>query len=91
VDADQWAEAPGHVLTSMTKQVDVAVYETILALKGGIFSGGVRAFGLKEGGVDYVYDDHNRGFIPAAARQRVEALRQQLIAGALTAPTERGL
>src|SRR5262249_36162675 len=23
VDADQWSEAPGHILTSMTKQVDV--------------------------------------------------------------------
>src|SRR5205085_11100298 len=29
VDADQWSEAPGHVLTSMTKQVDVAVFDTV--------------------------------------------------------------
>ena len=29
-DDDQWNEAPGKVLTSMTKQADVAVFEAIL-------------------------------------------------------------
>jgi basic membrane protein A len=89
VDADQWSEAPGRVLTSMTKQVDVAVYDTIADLQRGVFVGGVRAFGLKEAGVDYVYDDHNRGLIPDAVRAQVERLRQRLIAGELTAPTQR--
>jgi basic membrane protein A len=88
VDADQWHEAPGRILTSMTKQVDVSVFETIRDLKGGKFEGGVRVFGLREKGVDYVYDDHNRGFIPDAVRTRVEALRQKIIAGEISVPSE---
>jgi basic membrane protein A len=90
VDADQWAEAPGRILTSMTKHVDVAVYDTVADLvDGGRFTGGVRVFGLKEGGVDYVYDGHNRPFIPDEVRARVEALRQEIIRGEIVVPTER--
>src|SRR5215207_4269745 len=55
VDADQWDEAPGHVMTSMVKGVDNAVYDAISRVKSGTFRGGVYSFGLKEGGVSYVY------------------------------------
>jgi basic membrane protein A len=89
VDADQWGEAPGRILTSMTKQVAVAVFDTISDLRAGRFAGGVRVFGLKENGVDYVYDGHNRGLIPDGARARVEALRQRIIRGDLSVPSER--
>ena len=47
VDADQWDEAPGRLLTSMTKQVDVSVLEAIRAVKDDRWQGGVRVFGLK--------------------------------------------
>jgi basic membrane protein A and related proteins len=89
VDADQWDEAPGRILTSMTKQVDVSVFETVRDLQQGRFQAGVREFGLKEQGVDYVFDDHNRALIAAETRARVEALRAKLIAGELKAPSER--
>jgi basic membrane protein A and related proteins len=88
VDADQWDEAPGRVLSSMTKQVDVAVFETIRSLVENRFQSGVRIFGLDSGGVDYVYDDHNRALIPADMRARVEALRQDVIAGRIVVPEE---
>jgi basic membrane protein A len=38
-------------------------------------------FGLAENGVGYVYDENNKKLIPDAARERVEALRQEIIAG----------
>jgi basic membrane protein A len=88
VDADQYAEAPGHVLTSMTKQVDVAVFETVRAVRDHHFAGGVKQFGLREGGVDYVFDDHNRALIPAPVRAQVEALRARIIAGEIQVPSE---
>lgn len=88
VDADQWNEAPGHVLTSMTKQVDVAVFDTVRDLKAGKWQGGVRVFGLREGGVDYVYDAHNRALIPDAVHARIEALRRKIIAGEIKVPSE---
>ncbi len=45
-------------------------------------------FGLAEQGVDYVYDEHNRGFIDAAVRERVEMLRRKIIAGEIHVPSE---
>jgi basic membrane protein A len=87
VDADQWREAPGRILTSMIKRVDVAVFETVRAVIDGTFHGGVSTFGLKERGIDYVYDDHNRALVGAATHHRVEALRQAIITGNLAVPT----
>ncbi|MGH7655801.1 MAG: BMP family lipoprotein, partial [Gemmatimonadaceae bacterium] len=64
VDADQYSEAPGHVLTSMVKRVDNAVYDMILRVKENRFKGGIYDYGLAEDGVGYVYDEHNRALIP---------------------------
>lgn len=89
VDADQWAEAPGHVLTSMTKGVDAAVYDTVLRVKDGEFQGGVYSFGLKEAGVGYVYDEHNAALIPDEVHARIEALRQKIIDGTIRVEVER--
>jgi len=86
VDADQWDEAPGRVLTSMTKVVDVGVFETARRVRDKQWQGGVLQFGLKEGGVDYVYDDHNRALIGEAVHARVEELRRQIIAGKIAVP-----
>ncbi len=89
VDADQWDEAPGRVLTSMTKQVDVAVFDTIKSTLEGKFAGGVQVWGLDRGGVDYVYDNHNRPLISDAVRARIEALRAEIVAGRIAVPWER--
>ncbi|MGZ3443990.1 MAG: BMP family lipoprotein [Polyangia bacterium] len=86
VDADQWTEAPGHVLTSMTKVVDVSVFETVRRVRDGQWQGGVLQFGLKEGGVDYVYDERNRALIGDKVRARVEELRKLIIAGKIQVP-----
>lgn len=51
VDADQSYLGP-HILTSALKRVDVAVYDTIEAVKNGSFEGGANAtYGLAEEGV----------------------------------------
>src|SRR5690349_7760640 len=89
VDADQYAEAPGHVLTSMVKGVDNATYDVIKRVKEGTFKGGVYSFGLKEGGVGYVYDEHNRALIPDSVRTRLEQIKQEIIAGRIKVPSER--
>jgi len=89
VDADQAAEAPGHVLTSMIKGVNAAVFNAIARVENGTFKGGVYSFGLAEGGVGYVYDENNRALIPDAARQRVEQLKADIIAGRIKVPSTR--
>ena len=89
VDADQYQEAPGFILTSMVKGVDAAVYDAIKRVKDGKFTGGIYQFGLAENGVGYVYDANNRKLIPDSVRTRLEGLREQIIAGKITVPDTR--
>jgi basic membrane protein A len=89
VDADQWDEAPGRILTSMLKRADVVTYRIIQDLLAHKWQAGVRNFGLAESGVDYVYDTRNSKMIPRAARDAAERLRQDIIDGKVHAPTER--
>ena len=89
VDADQYQEAPGHILTSMVKRVDAAVFDAIQRVKDHRFQGGIFQFGLAEHGVDYVYDEHNRAMIPDSVRTRVESLRREVIDGRIKVPSTR--
>ena len=89
VDSDQHDEAPGRILTSMVKGVDAATYDVIRRAREGSFTGGIYSFGLKEGGVGYVYDDRNRALIPDSVRARVEELKAEIIAGRIAVPTTR--
>jgi basic membrane protein A and related proteins len=88
VDSDQYDEAPGHILTSMVKRVDVAVFDTIREVLEGRWSGGVRTFGLAQEGVAWVYDDRNKALIPDAVKARVDSLSAEIVAGRIVAPTE---
>jgi basic membrane protein A len=89
VDADQYKEAPGYVLTSMVKRVDNAVFDAIRRVQEKRFRGGIYQYGLAEQGVGYVYDANNRQLIPADARAKVEALKQDIIAGRIQVPSTR--
>jgi basic membrane protein A len=88
VDSDQHDEAPGHILTSMVKAVDVAVFDVIRELKEGRWRGGVRTFGLESQGVRWVHDERNRALIPDAVKARVDSLAAAIVAGTITVPTE---
>src|SRR5215212_8209014 len=89
VDSDQNDEAPGHVLTSMVKGVNTATFDVIRRVQDHSFKGGIYSFGLKEGGVGYIYDDRNKALIPDSARARVEELKQQIIDGQIKVPSTR--
>lgn len=87
VDADQQGEAPGHVLTSMVKRVDNAVYRVIKDVVEGKFRGGIASFGLTEDGVGFVADEDNARWLTPEVTARVEALRGDILAGRLRVPT----
>ncbi len=87
VDADQSGEAPGSILTSMVKGVDVAVFTLAAEVKEGRFAGGVRSFGLAEAGVGWVHDTNNAALLPAGAVERLDALSAQIVSGAIRVPT----
>jgi len=89
VDADQYGEAPGYVLTSMVKGVDNVVYDTIRRVKDGTFEGGIFSYGLKEKGVGYVYDARNEALIPDSVRTRLLEIERDIVAGRIRVPSTR--
>jgi len=89
VDADQYSEAPGYVLSSMVKGVDNAVYDAIRKVKDGTFRGGIYQYGLAEQGVGYIYDKNNEKLIPPDVHARLEQLRKDIVAGRIVVPSTR--
>ena len=89
VDANGNHLAPGLVLTSMIKGVALAVYQTIQAVVEDNFTGGIKLYGLKEGGIEYIVDSNNQGQLSAEMLKRVEALKKQIIDGEIVPPSER--
>lgn len=87
VDADQHDEMPGTVVTSMVKRADVAVFDIVRDALEGRFQGGVRVFGLREGGVDYVHEGPHAVGIPWHVIEKVEALRGEVVAGRIVVPS----
>jgi basic membrane protein A len=86
VDADQYDEMPGTVVTSMIKRADVAVFDTIQATLEGRFEGGMRIFGLAQDGVDFVHEGPHASGIPDDVKAKVEALRREVVAGKRVVP-----
>jgi len=84
-DSDQHALAPEAMLTSMLKRVDMEVWQAAFDLSRGAFVGGDLRVGLKEAAVGLA---EVRLEFPGkvAALARVEALRQQVVAGELKVP-----
>lgn len=89
VDSDQYHEAPGYILTSMTKKVDETVFKTIEKAMKGEFEGGVWELGLKENGVGYVYDLNNKNLLASDVVRRVEVLRKEIESGKILVPKTR--
>ena len=81
VDANQNYLAPGKVLTSMVKRVDVAAYQYFMDAHKGAFSAGVAQLGLAEGGVDWAVDEHNRDLVAGGIEEAVAAAKAAIIAG----------
>jgi basic membrane protein A and related proteins len=88
VDSDQHDEMPGTVVTSMVKRVDVAVYDTIVAVGDGTFRPGMASFGIAEEGVGYVSDGPHATAISDDIRARVGEMAQQIATGTITVPAQ---
>jgi basic membrane protein A len=83
VDSNQNYLHPGSVLTSMMKRVDVAVHDAFTDAKAGTWKPGMQSLGLKESGVDYVVDDNNRPVLTPEIQAKIDAAKQEIIAGTL--------
>ena len=80
-DSNQNGLHPGHVLTSMRKRVDVAVYDNFMAAKEQEWAPGIKVLGLAEGGLDWVIDDYNRALITPAMEFAAEAAEEGIAEG----------
>ncbi len=89
VDADQYSEAPGFILTSMVKGVDAVVYDQIGRVRAGTFHGGIYEYGLAENGVGWIYDEHNKALIPDSVKARLDSLRARSSSGKIIVPSTR--
>ncbi|RCL77507.1 MAG: BMP family ABC transporter substrate-binding protein [SAR116 cluster bacterium] len=81
VDSNQNGLAPGSVLTSMLKRVDVAAYETFMDAKNNAFTSGVQVLGIAEGGVDWALDDNNKSLITADIKSAIEKAKDGILSG----------
>ncbi|HEV7672309.1 MAG TPA: BMP family ABC transporter substrate-binding protein [Thermoanaerobaculia bacterium] len=81
VDSNQNWVKPGHVLTSMVKRIDNAVYQIIQDRVQGKFKGGIHVYGLDNGGIGYAMDQYNAGLIPDSVLAEVEAAKGKIIRG----------
>lgn len=81
VDSDQAFEAPDQVMASMVKRVDNAVYKIIDECAQKKIVKGVRHFGVKEGGVDLIFNPKLKPKVSPEKLAKLDALRQEIIDG----------
>lgn len=80
---------PGQVLTSIIKGVELSVYQMIEKVVNGTFTGGVKNYGLKEGGIEFIVDKHNKALLTDDVLKKVEAFKAKIIAGEIKVPSKR--
>jgi basic membrane protein A len=83
VDIDMCDKAPGHVVASMLKRGDVAVYSLIKDEVDGkkLEPGSVHTFDLASGGVELKMCDDVAAKIPQDIKDKVEAARKDVVDG----------
>lgn len=84
VDTNQNGLFPGHVLTSMVKRVDLAVYDALKLSREGKWSPGIKYLGIKEGMLDYAVDESNRNLISENLIEEVATAKEKIINGLIT-------
>lgn len=89
VDSDQDGEAPGFVLTSMLKRVDVAIFNTIKDLKDGKWSAGTIVYDLKADGVGLSPMTHTKELVGSETLAKVDEMKAKIISGEIKVPTTR--
>lgn len=81
VDSNQDDVAPGTVLTSMLKNIDVAVYETVKSAVDGKFTPGVTVYGIKENGVGTTNFELTKDIIGQDKIDKIQEIKEKITAG----------
>lgn len=86
VDQDQHSVAPGTVLTSVIKHVDVAAANNVLQFARGTWSGGTRLFDLADGGTGLAPYHNLAHVVPAAVKAAVARAKRAIIRHKIRVP-----
>jgi basic membrane protein A len=89
VDSDQDGLAPGKILTSMVKKVDVAVYDVGRRIASHEPVSGHVELGLKDGAVGLTNFTYTKGAIGAQNLARLNTIQQAIISGKIIPPATR--
>lgn len=88
VDANQNAEQPGHVLTSVLKRVDNSVFDLLqIAATGTLQTGKTYTYGIENNGVGLAEDDLYRKYVPQACRDQVNKAKEDVASGKVRVDT----
>ena len=86
VDSNQNWIKPDVIITSMVKRVDNAIYFTVRDLIQNKYTSGHTAYGLKDGGVDWAYDEHNKKFFTDSQLKEINSIKEKIMNGKITVP-----
>lgn len=86
VDVNQNGRMPGHVIVSMLKRVDTAVYHLVKDQLDGVFIPGKRQLGIKEDGVDIAIDNHTRKLVPDDILKEIPGVKAKVTSGEVKVP-----
>lgn len=89
VDNDQDAMAPGKILTSMVKHVDVAVYDVAKGVLNHRPLHGHVVLGIKDGGISLTDFKYTRSAVSSADFAKLKQLQQDIISGRIVVPNTR--
>jgi basic membrane protein A len=89
VDSDQDALAPGKVLTSMIKRVDVGVFRLAQETVAQKLPSGHLVLGLKENGVGLTAFKYTKKLMTPDRIAKVARIKAAIIAGTIKPPTTR--
>jgi len=84
VDSDQDYMAPGHVLTSMLKRLDVALVRLLESRIAGTLHGGSYRFDYQNGGIGHTRMEYTRSLFPAALLDELDKVEEMIKSGRIT-------
>lgn len=90
VDSDQDGVAQGHVLTSMIKHVDAALFDTISDVKKNSFTAGTKVYDLASGGVSLSPMTYTKDKIGPENLKKVDEVAAEIKSGKIKVPTTQG-
>lgn len=86
VDSNQNWIKPDIIITSMVKRVDKAVYSSIKDFLDDKYTANHISYGLKDGGVDWALDEHNKKFYSENQLKTIQDIKEKIINGQITVP-----